>query len=85
MIHISLTFDREYLTNAAVVKGENFFHDYLHIDLQEYTKSSFIRVCVRFHRETGHKKPVLTIVLHLLDSEQTIVAVDGITNAVIYY
>ena len=58
MVHI-LTYDLEYLTNAAVVKGEKFFHGYSHIDLQEYTKSSFIRVCVRFHRETDHKKPVL--------------------------
>ncbi len=42
-----VNFDLKYLTNAATSGPDKFYHNYLHIHLQEYTKSPFIRVCSR--------------------------------------
>ncbi len=42
-----VNFDLECLTNAATSGPEKFFHNYLHICLQEYAESPFIRVCSR--------------------------------------
>ncbi len=42
-----VNFDLAYLTNAATSGPNKFFHNYLHICLQEYAESPFIRVCSR--------------------------------------
>ena len=44
----SLTFDLEYMTNAAAREPDKFFHEYSHLDLPESAARPFIRIFSRF-------------------------------------